>query len=140
MRTWALVFAAIGIVLAARVPALYGDPGNEKEKAAARKAEKAFFARLEEEGHIGGSRVGYEIWVGEVKGQRLIQPIFIRLNARGGNEWVTRAREAEVKIDARKSELVIRMRQGVGSARDGSRVWFADRTFTVPLPVTKEGK
>jgi hypothetical protein len=127
-----LVCAAVGIVLVADASVLRGDPGKD--------AAKALFARLENEGQIGGPRVGYELWVREVAGRRLIQPIFIRLNARSGNEVIVTAREAEVKIDVRKSQLVVRMRQGVASARDGTRACFDDRTFTVPLPGLKERK
>jgi hypothetical protein len=140
MRTCAFVCVAVGIILAADVSTLRGGTGNEKKTADAKDAEKALLARLQDDGYIGGPQVGYEIWVEDVTAQRLVQPIFIRLNARGGNDLVATAKEAELKIDTQKAQLVIRLRQGVATTRDGSRAYFEDKVFTVPLPPPKERK
>ncbi len=69
--------------------------------------------RLNRDRHVDGP--GYELGAQGVSGTRLVQPVFKRLNAQPGFEIVVVAKEAEVKVDAGKARLVIRMRDGIVS-------------------------
>lgn len=106
----------------------------------AKDAEGALYTRIKNDGLIGGPRVGYTMWVRGVTGKRLIQPVFKRLNAQGDYEEVITAKEAEVKIDTQKSELVIQMRQGIAATPDGTRASFEERVFAVPLPLLPDNR
>jgi hypothetical protein len=138
MRACVFVCGAVGILFA--VSTLRGEPGKARETATTKEVEKALYDRLEDYGMLGGSQFGYEIWVLDVKDHRLLQPVFIHLDARGGNDKVITAKEAELKVDTGKSQLVVKMREGVVSTRDGSKGNFQERKFTVALPVSKDHK
>jgi hypothetical protein len=140
MRTGALVCAVAGILLAAEASALRGDPGSDKNAADAKAAEKALVARLQETLCIGGPEVGYEIWWRDATGLRLSRPVFIRLDAQGRNQCVIVAKEAELRVDARKSQLMVTMQKGVASSRDDDgQARFEEMAFAVPLPAPKAG-
>jgi hypothetical protein len=111
MRIGTFIFGAVGMLVAAS--ALRGDSGPEKVTIATTDPEQVLLDRLNRDRRVDGP--GYELRAQGVSGTRLFQPVFKRLNGHPGFEVVVVAKQAEVKVDARKARLVIRMRDGIVS-------------------------
>jgi lipopolysaccharide export system permease protein len=104
-------------------------------------AEELIYSMLNKHQMISHPQVPYSIYVKNVQGRKLINPVFKRKSADGQIDIVANAREAELRVDVAHKLILIRMKVGVASGRDGSHGYFADRLFDVPLPpITKENR
>jgi lipopolysaccharide export system permease protein len=97
--------------------------------------EEFLYGLLRTERSINHPRLTYAIWVKQVDGRRLIEPTFKRRDSKGNYDLVVVAREAELRVDARNSQVLVQMKDGqMYSIHDGSRFYFASKVWEVPLP------
>ena len=96
-------------------------------------AEELIYSVLKKNGTISAPKLEYAMFVKSVQGKKLLSPVFKKRNLEGKIEFVAHAREADLRVDMKKMELVIHMRYGVGISLDGSLAYFEDRDFPVPL-------
>jgi lipopolysaccharide export system permease protein len=101
-----------------------------------RDAEELLYSLLRKEHTIKHATMPYSMFVQGVKGKKLLSPVFKRRNAQGQIDVVAQAREAELLVDKTKPEqlLKIHMLNGVALGQDGSRAYFYDRVWDLPLP------
>jgi lipopolysaccharide export system permease protein len=97
-------------------------------------AEALLYSVLEKNRMMKHPSMPYEMYVKGVQGKKLINPVFKRKGPRGVPDVVANAREADLRVDMRKKEVYLHMRFGVASHDDGSRAYFEDRIWEVPLP------
>ncbi len=102
-------------------------------------AEELIYSLLQRQSMIKHPQLPYEMYVKGVQGRKLILPIFKRKGANGQADIVATAHEAELRVDTRKKELNIHMKNGVFTGNDGSRGYFEDKVFEVPLPSEVNG-
>jgi lipopolysaccharide export system permease protein len=69
-----------------------------------------------------------------VQGRKLLYPTFKRRDAKGMVDVVAQAREANLRVNMARKMVLIHMRHGVATTEDGSRGYFEDRVWEVPLP------
>ena len=100
-----------------------------------RDAEELLYNRLKKQGMLAHSQLPYAMFVKGVQGRKLINPTFKRRDAKGDVDVVAQAREAHLRVNLAKGQMLIHMRHGVASTDDGSRGYFEDRVFEVPLPL-----
>lgn len=100
-----------------------------------RDAEELLYNRLKKEGMLAHSQLPFAMYVKGVQGRKLINPTFKRRDAKGEVDIVAQAREAHLRVNLAKGVMLIHMRHGVASTDDGSRGYFEDRVFDVPLPM-----
>ncbi len=100
-----------------------------------RDAEELLYNRLKKQGMLAHSQLPYAMFVKGVQGRKLINPTFKRRDAKGDVDVVAQAREAHLRVNLAKGQMLIHMRHGVASTDDGSRGYFEDRVFEVPLPM-----
>ena len=99
-----------------------------------RDAEELLYNRLKKQGMLAHSQLPYAMFVKGVQGRKLINPTFKRRDAKGDVDVVAQAREAHLRVNLAKQQMLIHMRHGVASTDDGSRGYFEDRVWEVPLP------
>jgi lipopolysaccharide export system permease protein len=97
-------------------------------------AEELIYSVLRRHGALAHAQMPYSMFVKGVQGKKLISPVFKRKGPKGQIDVVAHAREAELRVDTAKKLLMIHMRFGVATHEDGSRAYFEDRYFDVPLP------
>lgn len=97
-------------------------------------AEELLYSLLRRHGMVTHGQLPYAMFVKGVQGKKLLSPVFKRKNARGQIDMVAHAREADLRVDMVKKQLLIHMRFGVGISEDGSQAYFEDRYFDVALP------
>jgi lipopolysaccharide export system permease protein len=97
-------------------------------------AEALLYSLLEKNRMVKHPSMPYEMYVKGVQGKKLINPVFKRKGQHGIPDVVANAREADLRVDMRKKEVYLHMRFGVASHDDGSRAYFEDRIWEVPLP------
>jgi lipopolysaccharide export system permease protein len=97
-------------------------------------AEELLYSLLHKHGMISHSSLPYSMYVKGVQGKKLLSPVFKRKGPNGQPDVVANAREAELRVNIRKKLVIVKMRFGVASSADGSRAYFEDRDFEVPLP------
>lgn len=100
-----------------------------------RDAEELLYSRLKKQGMLAHSQLPYAMFVKGVQGRKLINPTFKRRDGKGDVDVVAQAREAHLRVNIAKGQMLIHMRHGVASTDDGSRGYFEDRVFEVPLPM-----
>lgn len=100
-----------------------------------RDAEKLLYSLLSKHGMVVSSsaKLPYAMFVKGVQGKKLLSPVFKRKNSKGQVDIVANAREADLRVDMVNKVLLIRMRFGVLIGEDGSRGYFEDKQFDVPL-------
>jgi lipopolysaccharide export LptBFGC system permease protein LptF len=101
--------------------------------------EKTLFTYLRQKNCITGPNFPYELYVSEIEGTRLIQPIIKHKRESAGYDMVLQAREATLSIvpsDDVVGQAVIEMRlvDGALSTEPGNSAYFRDRTERIPLP------
>jgi len=100
--------------------------------------EDFLYGMLKNERSINHGRLNYAIWVKQVQGRRLIDPIFKRRDSKGNYDLIALAREAELRVDSRNQQVLVHMKHGVvlsvSNGSNGSKVYFEDRVWEVPLP------
>ena len=99
-----------------------------------RDAEELIYTVLKKQGMLSHSQLPYAMFVKGVQGRKLINPTFKRRDAKGDVDVVAQAREAHLRVNLAKQQMLIHMRHGVASTDDGSRGYFEDRVWDVPLP------
>lgn len=99
-----------------------------------RDAEELIYTVLKKQGMLSHSQLPYAMFVKGVQGRKLINPTFKRRDAKGDVDVVAQAREAHLRVNLAKQQMLIHMRHGVASTDDGSRGYFEDRVWEVPLP------
>jgi lipopolysaccharide export system permease protein len=98
-------------------------------------AEELLYSLLKKNRMINHSQLPYAMFVKEVQGKKLLDPVFKRKDPHGQIEYVANAREAELRVDMTRKLILIHMKWGVcTSCQDGSLATFEDRVFDVPLP------
>lgn len=97
-------------------------------------AEELLYSLLRRHGMVSHPNLPYAMFVKSVQGKKLISPVFKRKNERGQIDMVAHAREADLRVDMSKMQLLIHMRFGVGISEDGSQAYFEDRYFELSLP------
>ncbi len=98
-------------------------------------AEELLYSMLRKQHSINYYQTPYAMWVRNVEGRKLIDPVIKRRNAHNKIDLVARAKEAELRVDMAHRKLSIRMRNGTATAPDGaSDVAFEARIVEVDLP------
>jgi lipopolysaccharide export system permease protein len=97
-------------------------------------AEELIYSLLKRQGVINHPQLAYSMYVQGVRGKKLLSPVIKRKDAQGKIDVVATAQEAEVRVHMQKKLLIVHMKNGVTSAADGSRGYFVERDFDVPLP------
>lgn len=97
-------------------------------------AEELLYTMLGKQGTLSHANLPYAMIVKGVQGRKLIHPTFKRRDAKGDIDLVAQAREADLRVNLAKGQLLIHMRHGTASFQDGSRGYFEDRVWEVPLP------
>lgn len=95
-------------------------------------AEELIYSLLKKNGEIHHGQD--DMYVRAVQGRKLISPTFIRRKPDGQVEVVAQAREAVLRVNLAKKQLLIHMRHGVASSEDGSQAYFDNRVVDIPLP------
>ena len=106
--------------------------------------ETTLFTYLRQTSCIAGPDLPYELYVSNIDGTRLLQPIIKHRKPEGGYDMVLRAREATLSVEASSSlpghvEIVIRLIDGVLSTDPGNSAYFLDRTERMPVPELLKG-
>ncbi len=97
--------------------------------------EDFMYGMLKHERSLTHPRLSYAIWVHHVDGRRLLDAVFKRRDAKQEYDLVARAREAELRVEARRNVVTVHMRHGaVYQAASASQVYFEDKLWEVPLP------
>jgi lipopolysaccharide export system permease protein len=98
--------------------------------------EELMYAMLKKDKQIDHPKLDYAMWVQRVEGRKLIGATFKRRDPKKGYwVYVAQAQEADLRVDARNQKVLVHMRYGsFYSEPDGSRAYFDDRVFDVPLP------
>ena len=99
-----------------------------------RDAEELLYSLLKKDRMINDARLPYAMFVKGVDGKKLIGPVFKHKNVHMQIDSVAQAREADLRVDISKSMLLIHMRIGVATGTDGTRAYFDEKQFDVPLP------
>jgi len=97
-------------------------------------AEELLYSMLKKNGMINHSNIPYSMFVKGVQGKKLINPTFKRRDAKGAIDVVAQAREAKLTVDRERKLLMIHMKHGIATFEDGSKGYFEDRVWEVPLP------
>jgi lipopolysaccharide export system permease protein len=85
-------------------------------------------------------KINYEMWCEQVQGKQLKNAIFKKRDEHGHYDAVAKARDADLHVDLSKHELIVRMRHGILLDKNGDRVHFEGKDFSVPLPAIEKQK
>jgi lipopolysaccharide export system permease protein len=100
-------------------------------------AEELLYSIIQKNKCLRHNQMPYEMYVKDVQGRKLVSPVFKR-RAQGGQsnqtDVVAQAREAYMRVNMAKRQVLLHMRYGVATLEDGSPVYFEDREWEVPLP------
>jgi lipopolysaccharide export system permease protein len=97
--------------------------------------EEFLYSMLKNERCINHPKLSYAIWVKQVQGRRLLDATFKRRDGRGQYDLVAVAKEAELRVDPHNKQVLVHMRHGeVYSMANGTRAYFVDRVWPVPMP------
>lgn len=104
--------------------------------------EEYMYALLQKDRCIKQPGMNYAMWVKQVQGRRLIDALFKRQDEKGNYDIIARAREAYLRVDMTKKQLIVTMRHGEVLGGESNRGYFEERDWEVPLPehITKEQK
>jgi len=98
-------------------------------------AEELLYSMLRKQKCINYSQTPYAMWVRNVEGRKLIDPVIKGRNAQNKTNFVAYAKEAELRVDMAHRKLSIRMRNGTATASDGgSDIAFETRVQEIDLP------
>jgi lipopolysaccharide export system permease protein len=96
-------------------------------------AEELVYSVLRRHGTINYPQMSWSMFVKGVQGRKLISPV-VKRRVNGGTDLVAQAKEADLCVDMSKKLILVHMRYGVATCEDGSRAYFEDRVWEVPLP------
>ncbi len=140
---WPALF--MGAAVSAGVLVLYREfiprSHHQLRTAFLRDIEDLIYSRLRRDLSFREMKMDYAIWVKEVRGRRLIAPIFIKRDGRGKDEIIATAREAELKVDLEQGDIHVRMLHGEWSKDHGnSYLSFEEEIIPVQLPPLGAGR
>jgi lipopolysaccharide export system permease protein len=135
---------ALGLIMSLTTLGLYLDliPSTHRilRTAVVNDVEDFLYSMLRRDREIGARadlKLAYEMYVKQVQGRRLKGAIFMRKNPKGksGYDVIASAREAEMTVDLKNSEIVVHMWNGnFLSDNSSDRGRFGDKEWIVPLP------
>jgi hypothetical protein len=96
--------------------------------------ESLLYSLLRRDGLITGPDWPLAIHVKDVRGRTLVSPVLKWKDKSGEVDTVMVAREGELRVAGDSRELLVLLRFGSASSRDGTRVTFDERSVTVALP------
>ncbi len=103
--------------------------------------EEMLYDMLRRDHQINQPRMAHKMWVRQVHGKKLQQAIFKQCNKEGKAEWTAFAKEAELRVDRKRSLILVKMIQGeVISEKGEQRAYFDERTWEVPFPPDFDSK
>jgi lipopolysaccharide export system permease protein len=128
----------LGLVMSAMTMGLYIDliPDTHRLLRALvyNDAEEFIYAVLKKHGMISYSQMPYQMYVQSVRGRKLLGPVIKRKDNQGKIDLVATANEAELRVHMARRMLLVDMQNCTVIGADGSRGFFASRTFEVDLP------
>jgi lipopolysaccharide export system permease protein len=97
--------------------------------------EELIYMRLRRDGSFQEAHVNYSIYVREVQGRRLLVATFKRRDAKGMEDIIAVAREAEIHVDFDNNEVIVEMWHG-DILKDGGNTYssFDHERFPVQMP------
>jgi lipopolysaccharide export system permease protein len=95
--------------------------------------EEVLYTMLRKDHVINQPRLNYVMFVREVQGRKLLDPVFKRRSGKG-YDVVAFAHEADLRVDLARREVVVHMRQCSVLGDKGSTGYFEDRKWPVELP------
>jgi lipopolysaccharide export system permease protein len=129
----------LGLAAAAVTMGLYWDviPTSHRtlRELAFEDAEELIYAMLRKQKYFNYTHMPYGIWVRDVEGKKLLDPVIKGRNAEGQTTFVAQAKEAELRVDMAHKKLSLRMRFGSLISSDGqTNAAFEYREVEVDLP------
>jgi hypothetical protein len=100
--------------------------------------EEPIYSRLRAGGEV--CHPGYVLSVKAVKGKTLLKLVYKHRDAQGKTDFVLVADTGVLRIDASRKYLILNFQNGELSTVDGSRGFFVDRTWELPLPPPPTGE
>jgi lipopolysaccharide export system permease protein len=112
----------LGLVAAIVTMGLYYDliPSTHRmlRQMAYEDAEELLYSMLRKQHSFNIPTAPYGIWVQSVEGRKLIEPVIKGRGPDGKENFVAQAKEAELRVDMARKELIIRMRFGSATTSD----------------------
>jgi lipopolysaccharide export system permease protein len=99
-----------------------------------RDAEEFIYTQLRQKKQVSHSSMPFSMYVQDVQGRKLVGTLVIGRDSHGKVEFVSIAREAEVRVDLNRKMVLVNMRSGAFSSNDGSNGPFGDKMFELDLP------
>ncbi len=96
--------------------------------------EELIYMRLRRDGSFNEPKVNYSIYVKEVQGRRLIGATFKRRDAKGNEDLIAMAREAEIKVDLTNKQIIVEMWHGDMDKNRETSCSFEHQLFPVDMP------
>jgi hypothetical protein len=130
---------AVTLSLALLAAASWGSDGRTapappKKQTSGPDTEAYLYRLLNEDGKIELPGTAYVIFVRGLKGRKLLQPVIKHKDGKGEVDLVSRADEAELRVDMPRKMILIHMRNCNSHGTDRSRAYFQEHTWDVPLP------
>jgi hypothetical protein len=122
------------LLVTAWLPARGAEPDTKKAK----EIEDKIYEELLQKASYQIEGGGPAIYVQEVQKRRLILPLMMWCDEKGRIQKVLWAKEATFTVPAKERVLQLHVIDGNFTHSDGTRAWFADRWFDIPLPTPKE--
>lgn len=107
---------------------------NAFKNAVVQDIEELLYSRLRRDLQFQQPGVHYAIFIKEVQGRRLLGTTFKKRDQWGNDELVAQAHEAEIQVDVKSGEVLVRMRHGDITRADQSNASFDYIEFAVPFP------
>ncbi len=100
--------------------------------------EEYLYSMLRRDGHIVHPKLNYAIFVRRVEGRKLIDAEFRRRDAKGQDDIIARAREAELSVDLSRKLILVHMRHChvIGKEEEGKpgTGYIVKKDWPVELP------
>jgi lipopolysaccharide export system permease protein len=133
----------LGIVMSSATMVLYYDliPSTHRllRDMVFNDTEELIYSLLRKQNSVSSPQLPYAMFVKNVMGRKLLNPVFKQRKPDGTIDVVASAREAELRFDVRSRTLYVRMKVGV-AVEGKDRAYFEDRVFDVVLPAHDEIK
>jgi lipopolysaccharide export system permease protein len=98
-------------------------------------AEELLYSMLARQKSISHSSMPYSMWVRDVQGRKLIEPLIRRHNPHDPSQIdVAQAKEGELQVDMAHKQLLVHMKWTTTTAADGSHAYFLDNVWKLDLP------
>jgi lipopolysaccharide export system permease protein len=101
-----------------------------------RDAEEFIYTRLRQTKQVSHSSMPFSMYVQDVQGRKLVGSLVIGRDRNGNLQFVSWAREAEVRVDLSRKVVLVNMRSGVvlSMSNDGANGPYGDKLFELDLP------